>query len=142
MSSDYFAKKVSKRAAKKRAYEAFSIYMRTFWTLRGYVPCYTCGKHLVLKGRAGERVMVGHWVEGHSNKTYINETYVRPQCYYCNVMMGGLQGTFRDNIRKELGNEVVDKLLIESKDSLEISAAEYLQKAAYYKEKLSLLTAN
>lgn len=142
MSSEYFAKKVTKTKAKKRAYEAFSIYLRTLWTLPGFVPCYTCGKHLVLKGRPGERVMVGHWVEGHRTATYINEEYVRPQCYYCNVMLGGMQGTFRDNIRKELGNDKVDQLLIDSKKTVEISASEYMQKAAYYKEKLSLLTNN
>lgn len=142
MSSDYFAKKVSKTVAKKRAYVAFSMYMRTLWTLKGFVPCYTCDKHLKLKARPGERVMVGHWVEGHKNATYINEDYVRPQCYYCNIMMGGMQGTFRDRIRKELGDKVVDKLLIDGKKTLEFSATDYMQKAAYYKEKLALLTNN
>lgn len=142
MSSEYFAKKITKTKAKKRCYEAFSLYLRTFWTLKGFVPCYTCDRNLVLKGKPGERVMVGHWVEGHRTATYINEQYVRPQCYYCNVMMGGMQGEFRDRIRKELGDEVVDKLLIDAKKTVEISAADYVQMASYYKEKLRLLTSN
>lgn len=80
MSSAHFAKSVSKTKAKKKAWTAFSLYLRTLWTQKGHVECYTCNKHLILKGRPGERVMVGHWVEGHANSTYINEAYVRPQC--------------------------------------------------------------
>lgn len=119
------------------------MYLRTLWTLPGFVTCYTCDKHLVLKAsRPGLRVTVGHWVEGHTNATYINEKYVRPQCYYCNMMLGGNQGEFRDRIRKELGDAVVDQLLFESKQKVDISVSEYLQKEAYYKEKLKLLTNN
>ena len=137
MSGAFLHKQISKSKAKKRAYKSFSEYLRTKWTLQGFVPCYTCDKHVVLKGtRPGERVMVGHWVEGHSAKTYINEDYVRPQCFRCNMMLGGNQGEFRDRIRKELGNEVIDKLLLESKQTLEISAQEYLNLEAYYKVKL------
>lgn len=139
MSSAFLNKQITKTKAKKRAYAAFGAYMRAFWTKTGFVPCYTCDKHLVLKGAPGVRVTVGHWVEGHKATTYISEVYVRPQCFRCNIMMGGNQGEFRDRIRKELGNEVVDKLLIDAKKDLEITATEYLQKEAYYKEKLSLL---
>lgn len=140
MSSEFFNKKISKTRAKRQAYEAFSIYMRTLWTQKGFTPCYTCDKHLVLKGKPGDRVTVGHWVEGHRSVTYINEVYVRPQCYYCNVMLGGNQGEFRDRIRKELGDKTVDHLLIEAKVSIQYSASEYIQKKMYYKEKLALLT--
>lgn len=137
MSSAYFNKSVSIKVAKKRAYAAFSIYMRTLWNKgKGYVECYTCGAHTFLKERPGKRTMVGHWVEGHSNVSYINPDYVRPQCYRCNIMMGGNQGEFRDNIRKELGDEVVDRLLVEAKQTKEIKATEYLELQAYYKLKL------
>lgn len=105
------------------------------------MPCYTCDKHVVLKGsRPGERVTCGHWVEGHRNATYIVEVYMRPQCYYCNMMLGGNQGEFRDRIRKELGDAEVDRLLIESKKDVQISVAEYLQLEAYYKQLLKNLT--
>lgn len=58
------------------------------------------------------------------------------------MMLGGNQGEFRDRIRKELGDAVVDQLLIDAKKEVEISASEYLQKESYYKEKLKLLTNN
>jgi hypothetical protein len=143
MSSAYLNNQVSKTKAKKRAYEAFSIYLRTLWNQKGFVECYTCGAHTFLKApRPGLRTTVGHWVEGHTNVSYINEVYVRPQCYHCNMMMGGNQGEFRDRIRKELGDKVVDELLIKAKVTVEISVSEYLQKQAYYKEKLSMLLQN
>lgn len=139
MSSVYHNKSVSKSKAKKRAYAAFSIYMRTFWTLKGFCLCFTCDKHLILKGLPGVRVTTGHWVEGHTEATYINETYVEPQCAKCNIFLGGNQGEFRDRIRKKLGNEVVDKLLIDAKKTLDLSPSDYLQKESYYKEKLKQL---
>lgn len=144
MSSSYLNNQISKKSAKKRAYDAFSIYMRTEWNKgKPFVPCYTCDAQTFLKApRPGLRTMVGHWVEGHSNATYINEVYVRPQCYKCNLMMGGNQGEFRDRIRKELGDKKVDELLKKAKETVEISVSEYLQKQAYYKEKLRLLTDN
>ena len=140
MSSKFMNSQVGKRAAKKRAWVAFSMYMRTFWNQGGSVPCYTCGNETVLKGRPGVRTMAGHWVEGHSAMTYVNEIYVRPQCYKCNMMMGGNQGEFRDRIRKELGDKEVDRLLVESKKTLDVSVKEWLQKQAYYKEALAKLT--
>jgi hypothetical protein len=140
MSSAYLNKQISKKTAKNRAYINFSLYMRTLWTLSGSCNCYTCGRELFLRSSPGTRAMVGHWVEGHSNVSYINEVYVKPQCYYCNIMMGGMQGEFRDKIRKELGSEVVDKLLMEAKQTLDISVTEYLDKASYYKVKLQELT--
>lgn len=139
MSSAYLNKQVTKKRAKVRAYSAFSLYLRTLWTQKGYVECYTCGKHLTLKGKSGDRVMAGHWVEGHRNATYINEAYVRPQCFVCNIMMGGNQGEFRDRVRKELGDEIVDKLLIEARQEKDISAKDYLQMESYYKELLKQL---
>jgi hypothetical protein len=143
MSSAYFAKSVTKTKAKKQAYAMFSLYLRTLWTNNGKrpVPCYTCDNHCFLKERPGKRVTVGHWVEGHGDETFVNEEYVRPQCYRCNMMLGGNQGEFRDRIRKELGDKKVDALLKAAKQATpNLTAQDYLQKKAFYKEKLAILT--
>ena len=87
MSSAYFAKAITKTKAKRQAWEAFSIYMRTLWTQKGFVECYTCGNHCFLKERPGKRVTVGHWFEAHHDVTYVNEVYVRPQCYRCKMII-------------------------------------------------------
>lgn len=140
MSSAYFAKAITKTKAKKQAWEAFSIYMRTKWNKPGFVECYTCGAHTFLKERPGKRTTVGHWYEGHGDITYVNEVYVRPQCYRCNMMLGGNQGEFRDRIRKELGNKKVDELIFEAKNTKsELTTQDYLQKKMFYKEQLAIL---
>lgn len=142
MSSAYLNKQISKTKAKKRAYTAFSTYMRMYWNMRGSVLCYTCGNVTFYKERPGKRTMVGHWVEGHSNVSYINEVYVRPQCYRCNMMMGGNQGEFRDRIRKEIGSETTDRLLMEARQTKDISVLEYLDLEGYYKHLISKLTSS
>lgn len=123
--------KPTKTKAKKKAYIAFQKYLRRFWTLKKPIPCYTCDKPQVY-----EKIQVGHWVEGHSNTTYINEDYVRPQCFYCNIQLGGNQGEFRDRIRKELGDEVVNQLLIDAKLSKDISVQDYIALEEWYKDQL------
>lgn len=58
-------------------------------------------------------------------------------------MLGGNQGEFRDRIRKELGNKEVDRLIFEAKNGEpNLTAQDYLQKKAYYKEKLKELLTN
>jgi hypothetical protein len=140
MSSAFLHKQVTVSKAKKRAWEAYSIYRRTLWTLAGFVLCYTCDKHLILKGPAGQRVTVGHWIEGHGNVSFIDDNYNRPQCFYCNIMIGGNQGEFRDRIRKELGDKKVDELILAAKQTVDRNAQYWLDQAAYYKVKLQELT--
>lgn len=124
-------KELTKPIAKRKAYKAFQLYLRALWTKSGLCNCYTCDKP-----KSYKEIQVGHWVEGHSNASYINEYYVRPQCFYCNIQLGGNQGEFRDRMRKELGNERVDELLRESKKTLDIKVSEYLGLESFYKMKL------
>ncbi len=124
-------KKPTKTAAKKKAYNAFQVYLRTLWTKDGQIPCYTCHRLLNFK-----QVQVGHWVTGHSNSTYINEDYVRPQCMRCNIMMGGRQGEFRDKVRDELTNKVVDQLILFAKEPMKITVEDYQELEAFYKNQL------
>lgn len=126
--------KPTKTKVKKIAYKWFALYLRTLWTTHGTVNCYTCDKPLIFK-----QAQVGHWVEGHANSTYINEDYVRPQCFYCNIQLGGNQGEFRDRLRKELGDKIVDKLLLEAKSTKDITVDDYIELARFYKEQYESL---
>jgi hypothetical protein len=123
--------KLTKTIAKKKAYHAFQLFLRTLWTQSGTIACYTCGKVCTFK-----QIQAGHWYTGHGNATYINEDYVRPQCVQCNIMMGGRQGEFRDKIRKELGNKVTDALLLAAKESPTITVSDYQELEAWYKQQL------
>lgn len=113
--------------AKKRAWRAFSKYIRISAAVEGLVTCYTCDtKH------PWEESQAGHWIEGHSNAVYINEEYVRPQCRACNLFRGGNQGEFRDRLRKEIGNEEVDRLILESHDTVKLTVQDYLEFEKWY----------
>lgn len=125
---------ITKSVAKKKAYRAFQIFLRSLWTKRSTVACYTCGKQLTFK-----QCQVGHWVTGHSNAVYINEEYVRPQCVGCNVMQGGRQGEFRDKIRKEMGAKIVDALLLAAREKVTITVSDYQELERYYTNALSEL---
>lgn len=74
-----------------------------------------------------------------STGTFIADGLAHHNCYYCNIMIGGNQGEFRDRIRKELGDKVVDQLLIDAKKKIDIEATEYMDMASYYKVKLKEL---
>ena len=126
--------KPTKSQAKKKTWKAFQLYLRTLWTQKGTVPCYTCGKECTFK-----QIQAGHWFTGHSNATYINEDYIRPQCMRCNIMMGGRQGEFRDKVRKELGNKVVDALILAAKEPVKITLQDYEELERFYKLKLEEL---
>ena len=124
---------LNKTKVKKKVWKLFSQYIRLLaQDKNGYVECYTCGVKNPLK-----KMQAGHWVTGHGNATYINEDYVKPQCYSCNIMRGGNLGEFRDKIRKELGNKIVDQLLIESKLVKDITLVEYLELEKFYKARVA-----
>lgn len=119
--------KVTKTAAKKKAYKAFQLFLRTLWTQTGQSQCYTCERYYGFKN-----IQVGHWVTGHGNATYINEDYVRPQCKGCNIFQNGRQGEFRDKLRKELGDKVVNALLLAAKETPAITVSDYQELEKFY----------
>jgi hypothetical protein len=128
-------KTITKTQAKKRAWKIFSQYVRLLARDRnGFVACYTCGRKYPYK-----KMQTGHWVTGHGNSIYINEDFVRPQCYSCNIMKGGNLGEFRDKIRKELGGHTVDQLLIIARDTKKITVEDYQELERYYKEQVDKL---
>lgn len=107
---------------KQKAWNAFSKYIRLHCVVANeYGHCYTCGLLTHYKD-----LQAGHWIEGHSNMVYINEDYVRPQCRGCNIFKKGNLGEFRDRIRKELGNERVDDLILQSRQIRKLTAQDYI----------------
>ena len=118
----------SLKSLKNKAWTVFSTYIRQkFADSSDFVSCYTCGNKIHWK-----ESQTGHWIEGHSNAVYINEDYVRPQCMRCNIFLKGNQGTFRDKIRQELGDERVDQLIIESKQVKILKSYDYEELIEHY----------
>lgn len=124
-------KNISKSKAKARAWKVFSLFIRQQASNdMGMVQCYTC-----IAFKHYKEMQAGHWIAGHGNAVYINEDYVRPQCYSCNVKRHGMQGEFRDRIRLELGDKVVDELILESNQFKDLTTEDYLELERYYKSK-------
>lgn len=85
----------------------FSLYIRLVYAdFRELVHCYTC-------------TWVGHYTEadaGHFNKrgnflTRFDENNVRPQCRDCNRHMDGRPDIFEEELRDEVGDEEVDRII-------------------------------
>lgn len=128
-------KKTTVAKAKAKAWAVFTIYYRmSNADSNGMLKCFTCDKLDHWK-----KMQSGHWVTGHNNATYINPDFVRPQCPVCNIWKGGMQGEFRDRIRKELGDYTVNELLVEARQTKEILLVDYIELEAKYKQKVKEL---
>jgi hypothetical protein len=70
--------------------------------------CYTCGQQNLEK----QNRQCGHYYPkgalGASMKYDLR--VLRPQCYNCNINYGGMGGTFREKMRKEIGSAAEQKL--------------------------------
>lgn len=70
--------------------------------------CYTCNKSI-----RGANCHTGHMLAKASLGAYLKYDLrlLRPQCYHCNVNLGGMGAVFIENMRKIEGDEYVDQIL-------------------------------
>lgn len=70
--------------------------------------CYTCGK--IVKGKNKH---TGHMIPKKYLKAYLKYDLrlLRPQCYHCNINLGGMGALFIEKMRKIEGNDYVNTLL-------------------------------
>lgn len=70
--------------------------------------CYTCGR----TGLEGANLHTGHMIAkaslGASMKYSLD--ILRPQCYHCNINLGGMGAVFAERMRKELGEKKYKEL--------------------------------
>lgn len=71
--------------------------------------CYTCNK----SGLVGSNWHTGHLLAKASCGAYLKYDLriLRPQCYNCNINLGGNGALFIENLRRIEGNEYVDGIL-------------------------------
>ena len=108
----------------------FSLYIRQKnASSSGMVKCYTCNK-------------IGHWKElqnGHflSRRhlaTRWDEDNCKCQCVACNIFGQGKQFEFGERLKKEIGENRVNMLLVKSRQTLKWSAIDYLERIGHYKK--------
>ena len=77
--------------------------------------CYTCGR----TGLEGANWHTGHMIAkaslGASMKYSLD--ILRPQCYHCNINLGGMGAVFAERMRKELGEKKYKELYQRCLDS-------------------------
>lgn len=70
--------------------------------------CFTCGK----TGLVGSGWHTGHFIASSVGGAYLryNLNNLRPQCYYCNINLGGNGAMFYKKMVEEVGQDKVDQL--------------------------------
>ena len=71
--------------------------------------CFTCER----QNLGGSNWHTGHLLAKASVGAYLKYDLriLRPQCYFCNINLGGNGAIFIENLRKIEGNEYVDQIL-------------------------------
>lgn len=122
----------SKSLAKRRAWKAFSKYIRTRdMNLSGFVKCYTCGRKFDFKN-----IQAGHGLGGRHGGVLFLEELVKPQCRGCNIFGGGKYPIFTQKLIEEHGTEKYYELVKKSNQLVKYSIEDYLEIERRYKELL------
>ncbi len=124
----YYKKHKMKRSP---ADDAFSLFIR----LRdsdenGFCTCCSCGKILYYKD-----LDCGHFVNRQHKSLRFSEINCNAQCKYCNGDEGNSVGYSRFLIAK-YGADILDKLEIEKKKTLHLTAFDEAEIAKFYRAKV------
>jgi hypothetical protein len=119
------------KKAKKLAWTACSLYIRTKYYKNGLIECYTCGhSNLITKTQAG------HGIPGRTNAMLFMEEIIRPQCIACNMFRRGRYDIFTPKLIEELGIEEYRRLSRVANETVKFTVNELLEKEQYFLKKL------
>lgn len=132
-------KKTGVSKLKKDLWKLFSLYIKRKHSIdhnESKCYCYTCGSTLII---GTSNCQAGHWLTKKGYPFYyFHEDNVRPQCYHCNINLGGNVAVFEFNLRGEIGSDTVNSLF-EKRHTLEKRTVSwYLDKIEEYKGKLEI----
>jgi hypothetical protein len=115
-------RKPTKSQAKKRAWTAFSQYIRQRYAdEKGITRCVTCNMSAYWKN-----LQAGHFIPGRTNSILFEELCVFPQCYVCNIRKHGNLLNYYPFMLKHFGQQIIDKLKRQSKNTKQLSTNNYL----------------
>ena len=97
-------KQKSLGSLKKDLWKLVSYYQKLVYSEDGfYVPCYTCDRSLEI---GTGNCHGGHCLSKAAYSTlYFDLRAIRPQCYYCNINLGGNEYEFNERLKLEIGEE-------------------------------------
>jgi len=127
-------KKINRSAIQKRLWTVISRVIRLKYAdENGYASCVTCGatKHY-------KDLQAGHYVpqaQGDACR-YIEEN-IHPQCYRCNINLGGNGPEYNAYMLDMYGQDMIDELRRLSKTTVKFTESDLLDMEAEWKERLS-----
>ena len=135
-------KSISLSKAKKKAWTAFSIYVRTRDAIRTTgtkeeALCVTCNRRYPIK-----ELQAGHFIPGRHNSILFDERNVAAQCYGCNVMKSGNTTQYWLFMEKQYGRKIIDELMELDKQTKPFKVFQMQELEEIYKKKLKDLLAS
>lgn len=126
-------KKALKTAAKLKTelWPIFSLHQKLAHSADGeWCQCYTCDKPLQI---GTTNCQGGHCLPKAVYKNlYFDERATRPQCYYCNINLGGMHYDFCERLKQEIGADEFEEMKRTGKDIVKRDRVWYLEKIEYY----------
>ena len=131
-------RKISRKGLKRKAWKAFSDYIRLRDSLattrsKDFCKCVTCGKTVPYPN-----IQAGHAIGGRNNSILFDEELVNGQCKGCNGYRGGRYGEYSVWFIKKYGMELWEEKVTLSKQVMKNLDLEAIYKE--YKEKIKVLT--
>jgi hypothetical protein len=123
---------------KKEFWDLFSLWIKKTYSEDGeWCKCYTCDKPIKI---GTSDCQGGHCFtkKGYPG-LYFNVNCVRPQCYHCNINLGGNTNVFIERLKGEIGEDAYMKMYDHRHDSVKLTKNDYIELIAEYKEKLTNL---
>jgi hypothetical protein len=133
-------KLVTYKVAKRRAWDAFSIYIRKRDAKRDELIldgdrafCISCGRDYPAFGVGC--LQAGHFIPGRNIKVLFDEKQVFAQCYNCNITLKGNWAEYYKKMVALIGIEAVEEMVNTHHETVKMSSAELLELEAFYKQK-------
>jgi hypothetical protein len=128
-------KPLKMKAAKAKAWKAFSLYIRTRDSINGMCSCITCGKIAPIK-----EMQAGHFLGSRSNSILFDEEMVFAQCPGCNLFLHGNYTAYTLKMIDRYGRDWVDAKIAQKHQTVKYKPQDYQEIEQKYKAKLKELT--
>jgi hypothetical protein len=131
-------KKITTKKAKKKAWEAFSKFVRLRDAIKttgtkDFLLCITCEKQYKAFGVGCAQA--GHFIPGRGNSILIDEKFVHGQCYNCNHYRKGNWVIYEQKMLQMWGEEAVEEVKRRAKQPMPIKTFQWLELEQEYKTK-------
>lgn len=128
-------KKLNITALKNKLDRIFSEYIRLRDSDRkGIIFCYCCGRPHSWK--ESENM---HFIPRQHMSLRFDETNCHGGCTYCNHYMNGNIEAYTIHLKKDFGNDIVEKLILAKNQTVKWTVFEYEYKIKHYMEKVKKL---